>query len=316
MSIDRSLAAFLGCAIGDAAGAPLEFMQNPTAADITKAMEMRGGGVFKLGPGQITDDTEMAIAQADGLLRGGKSMVAVFPGDAIAGEYAKWLRSGPFDAGHTCRTAFCADSGPRCAERMMANARSGAKSKSNGALVRCVPLCIYTARSLRETIDFSRRDCALSHMNPTCQNTNVAYCAALAHLLEHPKDAQGAIAKATATACTVPGAEDDILGWIDCRDDPGDVSASPGFVKHAFSLAFWHLRQGTDFELAIRDTISRGGDTNTNAAVVGGMLGAYHGTEGLPVHLVDPVLSGLNPRPRPMTYRASRIPELVNKLVA
>lgn len=311
---DKYLGAFLGVAIGDAAGSYLEFTKDPTPDQVHKAMTMPGGGPHRLGPGQITDDTELALALADGLLRGRSTKSStIFPADTIANEYVKWMQTGPFDIGYTCRMAFGIKPGPNAAGRMMHEASLRSGSKANGALMRCIPICLFTAKNLRDTIDYARRDAALSHQNPTCQNANVAYCAAVAHLLECPKDTQGAMAKAAATSMTVALCEDDVASWISL-DTLADASVNEGFVKHAFSMAFWHLKRGTDFETAIRETIAKGGDTDTNAAIVGGMMGAYHGAEAIPSYLVDPVVAGLNPRPRPMAYRASRIPDIVNKL--
>ena len=54
--------ALFGHAYGDAAGARLEFLGRlPTDDEIRDAMNLWGGGVFKLAPGQITDDTELSV---------------------------------------------------------------------------------------------------------------------------------------------------------------------------------------------------------------------------------------------------------------
>jgi ADP-ribosylglycohydrolase len=186
-------------------------------------------------------------------------------------------------------------------------------SKSSVALMRCVPIAIFTSRNLRETIDFARRDALLTHSHPTCQNANIAYCTAIAHLIECPKDVQGALSKASSTCLTAPGSSEDITTWIN-GEVADDARSDPGFLKHAFSLAFWHLRQRSTFEEALRDTLMRGGDTDANASIVGGMMGAYHGAEQLPSTLKEPVLACLSPRPRPAAYAACRIPDLVRKL--
>ena len=70
-SSQAALGALLGAAVGDAAGAVLELLgRAPTEAEVAKALTMPGGGCWKVAPGQITDDTELALAQADGLLAG------------------------------------------------------------------------------------------------------------------------------------------------------------------------------------------------------------------------------------------------------
>ncbi|AKV03561.1 ADP-ribosylglycohydrolase [Labilithrix luteola] len=66
-----------------------------------------------------------------------------------------------------------------------------------------------------------------------------------------------------------------------------------GFVVHSVSLAtFFFVRHGTDATLAIVETIRAGGDTDTNAAIVGAWCGALHGEAGLPSGLVERLQDG------------------------
>ena len=57
---------------------------------------MPGGGVMQVGPGQITDDSELALCLAQGLAT---SKPPNFPKEAVAQKYADWKRTGPFDIG-------------------------------------------------------------------------------------------------------------------------------------------------------------------------------------------------------------------------
>src|SRR5512137_2497718 len=96
---ERAQAAFVGMAIGDALGATVEFM---TASEIASKYgtfrEITGGGWLRLKPGQVTDDTEMALCIARAIVRN----QAWSPG-AIAENFATWLKSRPIDCGDTCR---------------------------------------------------------------------------------------------------------------------------------------------------------------------------------------------------------------------
>ena len=70
-----------------------------------------------------------------------------------------------------------------------------------------------------------------------------------------------------------------------------DPSRQIGWLKHAFVLSFCYLLvPGMTYEKAIRDTLLLAGDTDTNAAIVGGMIGAAVGIDGLPKSYVDKVL--------------------------
>ena len=73
----------------------------------------------------------------------------------------------------------------------------------------------------------------------------------------------------------------------------------------ALQNAFFHLMR-SDFEGALMATVARGGDTDTNAAIAGALLGAAYGREAIPARWIRPVLAcrplveAGAPRPRPM----------------
>jgi ADP-ribosylglycohydrolase len=94
---------------------------------------------------------------------------------------------------------------------------------------------------------------------------------------------------------------------------PEDYYSCMGHVDIAFRNAFYHLRLGSSFEYAILDTIRRGGDTDTNAAICGALLGAYYGIGGIPVKWLTPVLS-CNPD-RPLKYKTNSILWQAKKLL-
>jgi ADP-ribosyl-[dinitrogen reductase] hydrolase len=97
--LNNGRAVLLGVAVGDALGAPVEFMTpGEIATKYGRLQEMVGGGWLRLRPGQITDDTEMTLCLARGIVNSGGWDLK-----AIAGEFAAWLRSKPIDVGDTCR---------------------------------------------------------------------------------------------------------------------------------------------------------------------------------------------------------------------
>ena len=58
-------------------------------------MKMPGGGMLGVGPGQITDDSEMALCLAHALISHETGQLQI----AAAEMYVQWLKSGPFDIG-------------------------------------------------------------------------------------------------------------------------------------------------------------------------------------------------------------------------
>jgi ADP-ribosylglycohydrolase len=61
-------------------------------------------------------------------------------------------------------------------------------------------------------------------------------------------------------------------------------------VRYAFTYAFYYLAQESRFEDAIYRTLLEGGDTDTNACIVGGLMGAYEGLGSLPNYALSQVL--------------------------
>jgi ADP-ribosyl-[dinitrogen reductase] hydrolase len=89
--MDKIFGCVLGAFCGDALGGPLEFSKEWSSKIIDNAMLMKGGGILKLEPGQITDDSEMAMCMAHGLSECG----AVLNLKNIARYYRKWMDSRP-----------------------------------------------------------------------------------------------------------------------------------------------------------------------------------------------------------------------------
>jgi ADP-ribosylglycohydrolase len=89
---DRAMGCILGALIGDASGASLEFMKTVTEEELDNAMLMNGGGPLNIGPGQITDDSELAMC----LLLGLAEAKGKFNPDLICKYYGMWMNSPPF----------------------------------------------------------------------------------------------------------------------------------------------------------------------------------------------------------------------------
>jgi ADP-ribosylglycohydrolase len=64
-----------------------------------------------------------------------------------------------------------------------------------------------------------------------------------------------------------------------------DGKYGSGFVGVALSLAFRHLAAGADYAAALTQTLLVGGDTDTNACIVGALVGAAVGAGGIPPHM-------------------------------
>lgn len=286
--LDHAQGCLLGALVGDAAGATLEFIGHKSSdLEVQQALGMCGGGVFGLAPGQITDDGELTVALARAI-----SGSETFPVKRVASHYRAWYQSNPFDIGNATRTALSADrkSVEDClAEAMTQRALAkNASTKANGALMRTAALGIWAAgRSLSEAIEAARADACLTHPHPSCQWSCVAYAVAVRHLLLNEGDSEGAYQEACRVVSdAVELGSDEVLTWLkDARRASLPAIFMPGksgYVRIAFTHAFFHLLEKSSFESAMRAVLSGGGDSDTNACIVGGMVGARVGLQGIP----------------------------------
>ena len=194
-------------------------------------------------------------------------------------------------------------------------------SKANGSLMRATPLAVWGAAHGRDDaalVAAAQQDARLSHPNAACVDACVAYVLAIASLIRRPGDA--ATALDVARAWSREGACEEVRGWLDDADAGTLVPYSPqdGFVRIAFTHAFRHLRLGTGYVEALRETLAGGGDTDTNACIVGGLLGARWGASAIPESMRRAVLEcdtrrGQNPRPESLHPRAA--PAAIERLL-
>ncbi|KAL4854704.1 putative ADP-ribosyl glycohydrolase L543 [Chlorella vulgaris] len=278
---DRGVGAVCGALVGDAAGAPLEFTL-PYPEDVDHALLFGGGGPFCVGPGQGTDDSELTMACVSGLLAN-SAPAAV----ALAQRYDAWFNSGPFDTGATCRRAFGTGLGTGDMEaRFTAVMKLNYFSKANGALMRATPIAARYHAS-PDLDSMASLDARLSHPNPVCVDANRVYCATIAALIR-----TGDRAVALDLIDSMDDVEKEVRAMIaESRcGPPQDATVQAGYLKWGFTAALAHLRLGSTYEQAIRQVLSAGGDTDTNAAIVGGVMGALWGLQGIPQAWRDAVL--------------------------
>lgn len=275
---NAALGTVMGALIGDAAGAVLEFWgDKPSRSDTDNALMMRGGGALEVAPGQITDDGELAIALAEALA----SESGKYEPDVVAKSYIDWAESMPFDIGHATHSAL--RHGRRdgalstiCKKEARA---INSESKANGALMRVTPLAVAAAAcSFDESIALAYQDAELTHPNIACKQANASYVLAIRHLILRPGDSTGAIEVAQRYLDPL---QSEVGCWLDdaINGNIQDASRMIGFVRHGFTRAFHHLARGSKLREALSHTLDAGGDTDTNACIVGGLLGAYWGID-------------------------------------
>jgi ADP-ribosylglycohydrolase len=278
----------LGQLAGDSLGSLVEFQ---TADQIWRAYpkgvrELVDGGTWNTLAGQPTDDSELALMLARSLVEHGR-----YDRYKVKAAYRAWYDSGPFDCGGTIASAL----------RDMPNE----DSQANGALMRCSPLGIFGAgHDLWDVAKWATQDAGLTHPHPVCRQANALFTMA--------------VAQAIRTGCSARSLYAGMLVWAEelnvepslrgallqaALAPPQNYIRHQGWVLIAFQNAIWQMLHAPNLEEGVVDSVMHGGDTDTNAAICGALLGAIHGESAIPAQWKEKVLNCRPERGKPAINR-------------
>jgi ADP-ribosylglycohydrolase/fructose-1,6-bisphosphatase/inositol monophosphatase family enzyme len=283
--LDRAHGCLLGQLAGDALGSLVEF-SGPE--EIRKRypsgpLNLEEGGYWNTIAGQPTDDSELALALARSILKCGG-----YDHEGAAAAYASWKASGPFDCGGTTATALGAavvamKNGKPVAQAAMQAANGN--SQANGALMRINPLAIFGhTMNAAALMEMARQDARLTHPNRVCQDANAIFAATVARAIQSGLDPQDTYEYALSLTSNngLSPAVAERLHAAATSPPPEFTNSKSGWVLVAFQNAFFQLLHAPSPEQGLVDTVCAGGDTDTNAAIAGALLGAAHGRQNLP----------------------------------
>ncbi|MFD6277389.1 ADP-ribosylglycohydrolase family protein [Streptomyces sp. NPDC060209] len=269
----RAVGAVVGSAVGDALGAPFEF----GAPGVYSARFPDGAGVMCGGggwdPGEATDDTQMAVLVGESLLeKQGLDLPDIF------GRFRRWAAAEPKDIG--LQTEDVLTSGDPWDLAAALHFQINSRAAGNGSLMRATTSAVYFARAGRTaTMDAARRIAALTHGDRAAWEGTAVFHELVRVALEGG-DPLAAVDEALAAVhaghrprWTTVLAPD----W-----HPDDATEFNGAVWPCLGTALWALRTTGGFEEALGAAVDVGGDTDTVAAVTGGLAGAVYGIGAVP----------------------------------
>ncbi len=289
---DRARGCLLGQLIGDSLGSLVEF-QSPEQIQRrypTGVCDLEDGGTWGTIAGQPTDDSEMALALARTLVD-----QAEYDQNKARSAYVDWLNSRPFDVGNTVSAGL--------------RGTPNFESQANGALMRVSPLGIFGAGKDSDLLArWAREDAWITHPHQITQDANVLFVLTISRIVEQGMSRDQAIAVLQNTGAE-HGLAEAVVASVrrGIERPPDDYLASQGWVLIALQNAVYQLSNSPSLEAALVDTVGRGGDTDTNGAICGALLGAVYGSSGIPDRWIQPVLACepdagragvLRPRPR------------------
>lgn len=281
---ERAGGVLLGQACGDALGVPYELGSAPLRGE----PQMLGGGLGNYAPGEWSDDTQMAACIAE-VAATGADLTSDDALDAVAERFLGWQQHGATDIGNQTRrvlTAARRRSGrigvrllQAAAEDLVAHPNSGA---GNGALMRTSIVGLTRVDDREATAAAATAMARLTHPAADAVDSCVLWSeavrrAVLDDVLELadgldllPARRRGRWASLITEAETSPPGTFTPNGWTVTA-----FQAAWSSIRHT-PLGSHHLRQ------TLTTAISIGDDTDTVAAIAGGLLGARYGTSAIP----------------------------------
>ncbi len=294
--IDHAAGVLLGQACGDALGVPYEFATPPSAGELAA---MRGGGLGPYEPGEWSDDTQMAlciarVAAAGADLSGDDAL------DAIADAFLEWAGHGASDIGTQTRAVLSAarrGTGPvgrRLRDAARAYAAAHPCSAGNGALMRTSVVGSSALDDRNATAAAARAVAELTHGDPLAAESCVLWSEAVRVAVT-----EGRFELLAGLGLLPPARRGQWQGWIEAATgaDPNRFNPN-GFTVTALQAAWAAITATPEPPLdpsagsypclhlqhALHAAVRVGNDTDTVAAIAGGLLGARWGGSAVPWH--------------------------------
>ena len=140
--------------------------------------------------------------------------------------------------------------------------------------------------------EMARLDSALTHPHIVCQESCAVYTVAIANAIASggaPPDVYRETLAWARRGCRAP----EVLEGIEmaATQPPADYLHHQGWVLVALQNAFYQILHAPSLKEGVVDTVCRGGDTDTNAAIAGALLGAVHGRDAIPAQWRQMILT-------------------------
>jgi ADP-ribosylglycohydrolase len=280
-----------GVAVGDALGVPVEFRSREEIKE-NPVTGMTGYGTYRQPPGTWSDDSSLTFCLAEALTQD-------FNLNIIGENFVQWLCQGywsarktVFDVGITTQVAI-----NRIAKGTAPELAGGAgeNDNGNGSLMRIAPLLFYLSdKPIDQRYAITHNVSAITHRHIRAVIACFYYLE-FARQVWEGKDKFEAYAHLQTTIPSylstrpVPFEEIEVFnrllkGNIAALTD--DYIYSGGYVLHTLEASIWCLLNTTGYKEAVLKAVNLGGDTDTTAAVTGGLAGLLYGFDNIPQNWV------------------------------
>ena len=263
-----------GFVVGDALGVPVEFYSRRELED-DPVVDMREYGTYNQPKGTWSDDSSMTIATMYSIVNKNGIDYA-----DIMDEFCRWAFEGEhtphgerFDIGNTTLRGL---ERYQNGEDALKSGGNSTHDNGNGSLMRILPLA-YIPDIDCETVE---NISALTHGHDRSKIACVLYVEIAKSMLNNDCE-----------KIKEYYAENDELEEFSriLNDDFSDGIMSGGYVIDTIETVIYCLKTTESYKEAVLKAVNLGGDTDTNAAICGGLAGIYYGYDSIPIDWLESI---------------------------
>lgn len=274
----------IGLIIGDALGVPVEFVSR-TLLKENPVVDMRGHGTYNQPKGTWSDDSAMTLATMHSMVK-----INAIDYEDIMNRFCDWLDDAKymqgrvtFDCGITTGNAIhnYKDGCPA-----LESGCGGDRDNGNGSLMRILPLAYI------KNIDYKTIEnvSALTHAHKRSKIACVLYVEIAKSMLENENlTIEEHIDRSCDKIKEHYKDSPELEHFQKIFDKDFDELSGKGYVIYTFECVLYSLLTTDSYKDAVLKAVNIGGDTDTNAAICGGLAGIYYGYDSIPIDWINEI---------------------------
>ncbi len=283
-----------GVAIGDALGVPVEFKARQTLSK-KPVTDMIGFGKYNQPPGTFSDDTSLTLCLAEALTK-------EFDLTIIAKNFMAWYKDNfwtahgdVFDIG--IATGQAIDRLNKGSKPELAGS-TDVSSNGNGSLMRIAPLLFYLLdKPIEERYEITKQVSSITHGHIRSVISCFYYLEFARQLFEEKdkfeiyKNLQSEVSNFLISLSVDPAELELFDGLLkeNIYELPEENIRSNGYVIFTLEASIWCLMNTVNYKAAVLKAVNLGSDTDTTAAVTGGLAGLLYGFPSIPSHWIKQI---------------------------
>jgi len=297
---NKTLSAIMGLCVGDALGVPVEF-KSRYQLKRDPVVDMRSYGTYNQPAGTWSDDTSMTLCTLDSLSNGldYKDIMDKFLSWYKKGEYTPFGET--FDIGMGTRRALTNYAN---GEEPLKSGGTGERDNGNGSLMRILPVLFYLQKTYGENFNEKEKPyeiihniSALTHRHKRSMIACGIYIT-IADYISREYNLNEAVKLGINKSFQYYEKKEEFkeeLKYYQRLNDknfhklPEEEIKSSGYVVVSLEAALWSLVNTVSYKDCLLKAVNLGEDTDTVAAIAGGLAGLYYGCEDIPKEWLDKI---------------------------